>query len=266
MSEPMSKFEIMIRELLSDKGNEFAYITHNPKRETDEQSITLTMSILSYLCAIMKCPPLHVRDITREGAPVAFVFSDSGANGIGQVVVGDMLQGSQYSKLINISEMVRVGTTLGWVSGGTVTRQTGMTGLGVNVSSGNGFIISTIDSMVYGVPWNATGMILTDNANNYIYTAPIYTSTGTYGAVTLAGSQPDLDEVVYLARVFTVSGTIDYIAPSIVDMNQHGDNLEDFNRLALGPIYVSGTTVTEDSIPFELDITPLKCGLDMLMR
>ena len=38
-------------------------------------------------------------------------------------------------------------------------------------------------------------------------------------------------------------------------MNQHGDRVESFQRNALGPVYVTGSTVTEDATPFSLDVT-----------
>jgi hypothetical protein len=183
---------------------------------------------------------------------VAIVFDDNGASPIGQVVLGSILQGTNYSKLANLSKMVRVGSTVGWVEGGDVT-STG--GLGVTITAGDGFIVSSIDSQVYEIPWQSTGITLIDGTSNYIYVEPVFGPTGTYGIVTSSLSQPVLDEVVYLGRAFSTSGSIEYITASMVDMNQHGDRVENFNRNALGPIYVTGSTVTEDATPFSLDVT-----------
>ena len=61
---------------------------------------------------------------------------------------------------------------------------------------------------------------------------------------------------VYLGRATTYGSNIAYMTTSVINMNQYGDNVEDFQRYALGPIYVSGSTVVEDShTGFNLDIT-----------
>ena len=77
--------------------------------------------------------------IINPNSDVAVVFSDNGSNGIGEVIVQSLLQGNNYSKLVNLSEMVRVGTTMGLISGGVLTAGTG---LNLNVGAGNGFIVA----------------------------------------------------------------------------------------------------------------------------
>ena len=102
----------------------------------------------------------HTKVTINPSSTVSVVFSDNGSNEVGEVVVQSILQGSDYSKLVNLSEMVRVGSTLGWVSGGTITRTIG---LNVNVDAGDGFLLGSTDSQVYETPWNATGITLMDN-------------------------------------------------------------------------------------------------------
>ena len=123
------------------------------------------------------------------------------------------------------------------------------------MNSGTGYIVSSIDSQVYELSWATTPLTLTDNTSNYVYANPVFSSTGTYGVITSSTSSPVLDEIVYLGRVFTYSGSINYMASSVIDMNQYGDSVEAFQRQALGSIYVSGSTVSEDATPFNLDIT-----------
>ena len=187
----------------------------------------------------------------NASAPVAVVFADKGPSPVGQVILGNILQGSDFSKLMNLSKMTRAGT-VGWISGGTVTNDGG---LDVTVSYGDGFVISSVDSQIYEIPWSSTGITLVDGTSNYIYVAPVYNPTGAYGVVTSSTAQPVLDQVVYLGRAFAVSGSIEYVTSSIINMNQHGDRVESFQRDALGPIYVLGSTVTEDATPFSLDVT-----------
>jgi hypothetical protein len=141
---------------------------------------------------------------------------------------------------------------VGWINGGTVTNAGG---LSVTVTAGDGFIISSVDSQIYEIPWNGTGITLVDGTSNYIYIVPVFSSTGAYGVLTSSTAQPVLDQVVYLGRAFANSGSIEYITSSIINMNQHGDLVESFERNALGPIYVIGSTVTEDVTPFSLDVT-----------
>ena len=90
---------------------------------------------------------------------------------------------------------------------------------------------------------------------NYIYVNPVFSSTGTYGVVGVSTAQPILNEVVYLGIVFTNSGSIDYITSPIINMNQQGDNTELFLRNVLGPVYVTGSTVSNGTVPFTLDVT-----------
>ena len=54
----------------------------------------------------------------NPSSPVAVVFSDDGNTGVGQVVVKDIYQGNNYSNIVNISKLIRIGTTLGLISGG----------------------------------------------------------------------------------------------------------------------------------------------------
>ena len=181
----------------------------------------------------------------NPSSPVAVVFSDDGNTGVGQVVVKDIYQGNNYSNIVNISKLVRIGTTLGLISGGTLTPSIG---LSINVAGGDGFLINPYDSQVYEMTWNAGSVILLPNTSNYVFITP-------NGILTTSTALPIYDQVIYLGRVVTNASSVEYAALSIVDMNQQGDVVETSRRLAFGSIYLGGSIVTEDSIPFELDIT-----------
>ena len=75
----------------------------------------------------------------NPSAPVSVVFSDKGGTGIGEVIVQSILQGSDFTKLVNLSQLVRVGSTMGIVSGGAITATSG---LGISVASGVGYLVN----------------------------------------------------------------------------------------------------------------------------
>jgi hypothetical protein len=181
----------------------------------------------------------------NPSSPVSVVFSDDGNVGIGQVVVKDIYQGDDFSKIINVSKLLRVGTTVGTVSGGALSYTAG---LSINVASGDGFLVNPLDQQVYEITWGAGSVPLVANNSNYVYVTPS-------GILTSSTAFPIYDQVIYLGRVVTGNSSVEYAAPSIINMNQQGDAVETSLRLAFGPIYVGGSTVTEDAIQFELDIT-----------
>ena len=186
----------------------------------------------------------YTKVIVNTSATVSMSYSDHGT--AGQIVLQDLLQGSRQDRLINLSKLVRDSSTLGLVSGGAVTRTSG---LGISIAGGDGFLIDPSFSFVKEITWSTTTLTLNASQDNYIY-------VDSSGTVNNSPSVPNFLNVVYLARCHTLSTSIDYIAPSVVNINQHGNVIENFERYALGPIYVSGSIVSENVVnPFQLDIT-----------
>ena len=62
--------------------------------------------------------------------------------------------------------------------------------------------------------------------------------------------------MIHLGRVVTGNSTFLYIAEAPININQYGDSVEIMQRNAIGSIYVTGSGVSEDVTPFELDVTP----------
>ena len=137
---------------------------------------------------------------------------------------------------------------MGIVSGGNIAGITGSP-LQVTVDSGTGYLINPNDNQVYEVNWTPSTLNISPDASTYIYVNP-------NGIVSTGPTEPILDQVIYLGRAVAYGSDIAYITESVIDMNQYGNNVEDFQRHALGSIYVSGSTVVEDShTGFNLDIT-----------
>jgi hypothetical protein len=138
------------------------------------------------------------------------------------------------------------GSPMGVMEGGVIT--TG-SGFNITVASGFGYVQDALDVTVYKrIDWVNGNLTLTANSNNYIY----LTSAE---VLTAAGSLPNNETNIILGRVVTNNTTIELIDQTPYNGEHMSNKLSTFNREALGPVYAAGSTVTEDSTPFKLDVT-----------
>jgi hypothetical protein len=216
------------------------YITVNARLE----NITYDIEVLNPNTTGNVGGILNISKVSVDSSCVLGMnYSDHGTAGL--VVLQDIYQGDIHDRLINISKLIRAGSTVGWVSGGEITRTTG---LGISVALGNGFLIDQTDGLLKEVNWVETPLTLTASSSDYIF-------VNSSGVVTHSTSLPSFRNIVFLGRAFTLASSIDYIAKSVININQHGNAVEDYQRTAIGPVYVSGSTVIENtSNAFQLDI------------
>jgi len=161
-------------------------------------------------------------------------------------VIGEFRQADRFDRSMNLSKLVRSASTLGLNDGGAISINAG---LSVDVAAGSGFLSDMTDDFIKEVSWSANTLSLPSNSTSYIY-------IDTNSTIQTSSSQPVLENVVLLGRVVTQGASVDFIDRSVVKMTHHGNSIEDSWRRSLGPVYASGSAVSENgSNDKKLDIT-----------
>lgn len=138
------------------------------------------------------------------------------------------------------------GMTMGVLEGGTITEISGFT---INTQTGYGYLESpTTPGIVKRIDWSDTQLVLPSGATSYIF-------INENGILSYAGGGINSEDVILLGRVVTDSNGIEFIDNSPLSAEHTSNKISNFARTALGPIYATGSIVTEDVIPFELDVT-----------
>lgn len=188
----------------------------------------------------------HTKIVINPASSFSVVISCNRlpTDGTGSVVVGSVLQGDRYDRLLDLSYLARNSVTLGRTTGGVISATGAQQ---VTVSAGYGFLYNSSGQYVDQVEWATTVLNLAPDSVNYIY-------VNDSGVVTTANSTPSLTETILLGRVVTDDVDIDFIDRSNMDMVHAGNKIEIFQREALGPIYSIGSIVTESGTR-NLDVT-----------
>ena len=146
----------------------------------------------------------------------------------------------------DMSTLIFQGGTMGLISGGTITVSSGLI---VNVSSGFGYLQNSGDSTIYQrVDWGLTPITLTSNSNLYLY----FNETG--GLFT-SGTRPTTVNNIVIGRVVTNSTGVEFIDSSPMNADHTSNRYGNLFRNALGPIYASGSIVTQNTTPFKLNVS-----------
>jgi hypothetical protein len=117
------------------------------------------------------------------------------------------------------------------------------------VSSGFGYLKKTIGDGIYmRIDWPITQITLLPNTEKYLY-------FNENEILSSSGSAPDNINNIILGRVVTDSSTVRFIDSSPYIASHTSNLFSDFNRSALGPIYSTGSIVTENVTPYHLNIS-----------
>lgn len=181
---------------------------------------------------------------TNSDFSVVISCNTTPSDGVGSATVGSILQGDRYDRLLNLSKLIREGTTLGAVSGGVISIDSGFN---IEVDGGNGFLLDPTDEFVKEVTWSTTILTIPSNSIRYIY-------VDTNGVVQQAASLPSFETVIPLGRVSTNGTGIRFIEDTELDMQHIGNKIEAIFRQALGPVFISGAIVTQSGTR-KLDVT-----------
>lgn len=146
----------------------------------------------------------------------------------------------------DISTLLLQQSTSGILDGGAVSVNAGLT---IDVASGFGYIKKTASESILKITWPTQSVLLAADTVNYLYLNENSTTVNT------SPSRPDLITNIFIGRVVTNATSIEFIDAVGLDAKHIGNKLSQFNRDALGPIYVSGSILSENVTPLHLDIT-----------
>lgn len=177
-----------------------------------------------------------------DGVKATVFYNDIVEQGI--VNVGPIYLGETHSKLVNVTDIITKTPPLGLLTGGHLSIGTG---LNVGVASGTGYV--NVNGKITKVVWANSTLPVVANTNNFVYV------TGE-GVVESAPSLPDSLTSIILGQYLSNGTGVLYTGDAATNINNFGNSVDKFNRLALGPIFVSGCVVTESIfIPRALDVS-----------
>jgi len=138
---------------------------------------------------------------------------------------------------------VRETSPTGGVSGGEVTRATG---LNVDVAAGSGFVNDNID--VFRVTWSAVAnLTLVASNTNFIF-------VDKNNLVQTSISPPDIENNIVLADAITDGTTVVLLANHQVLLQELPAGLDDYAREVVGNVVVSGLTTTQAVAIFRVKV------------
>lgn len=180
-----------------------------------------------------------------SGATVTASYSDNTVGEVGQVVFGELFTDiAAANSKFPVSKWVTSLASAGLATGGVVTRSTG---LGLSIAAGTGFV--TTGGVVRYVSWNATTANFAANVSNqYVW----IDSSG----VVQVGAEPDVSQTILLAEGTTDATSVIALITAKIPIGGIWGNFSDYTEQVVGPINVTGGTVTEASPPsLNLNVT-----------
>jgi len=171
---------------------------------------------------------------------------DSVATDDGSVLVGPLFLGATQNDITDVTDLIQQASPTGVLSGGVLSRT--LNPLEVEISAGYGYLLDSVTLREKRVTWTTTLITVADNTQNYIY-------IDNGGTITFAGSIPNVIETILLGRARTAGGAIAFLSRIPLVANASATLLDEFLRKAIGSIFGTGSIVTENVTPLELDVT-----------
>lgn len=138
------------------------------------------------------------------------------------------------------------GSSMGVLEGGTITTSSGFT---VTTAAGYGYLHDPVDTTVFKrFDWVDSNITLTANSTNYLF-------INSSGVLSAASSTPNFAQNIILGRVVTNNTGVEFIEQSSWNAEHTANRLSKFTRQALGPVYADGSIVSENAVPFKLNVT-----------
>jgi hypothetical protein len=137
------------------------------------------------------------------------------------------------------------GSNMGLMNGGPITIVSGLT---VSTGAGFGYLAKSLTpNVIMRIDWSESQITLGPNENKYIY-------FNENSILSASGTKPSSVSNIILGRVITNSTDVSFIDLSPVHSDHTSNRFGSLFREAMGPIYATGSIVTEGS-PFTLDVT-----------
>lgn len=182
-----------------------------------------------------------------SASPLAATFANTNGDS-GTVYVGPLIMGPTFDTITEYTNLFNESLATGLLSGGDISQ--GVNPLDLNVLAGYGYVSQTVGPVeaMKKVTWITQDITLPDDTNSYIY-------VNNAGTILTSISEPSDVTNINLGRVRTLSGVITYISETPRRIDHISSSIDDYLRVAIGAIYVSGSTVTENVTPLHLDVT-----------
>jgi pectin methylesterase-like acyl-CoA thioesterase len=156
----------------------------------------------------------------------------------------------QYTPTLrtDVSTLISQASTMGVIRGGLISNEIGLT-----ISIAEGFGYSHIDTLsdtgeLHKISWNQTYLQLPPNETNYIYWT-------TSGILSYSATPPITKENILMGRVRTNNDGVEFIERSPLNAEHWPNKTSELFRRGFGSIYSSGSIVTENVTPFQLDVS-----------
>jgi hypothetical protein len=179
-------------------------------------------------------------------APITVTLTTDNADG-GLFASGPLRIGRKFNYATNVLDLLEGGPAMGVMNGGELSDGGGFV---VNVEAGFGYVQvqEFPDHRIIRHEWADSTITLGANQDVYVY----FNSSG---VLTSAASITNSSQVILLGRVVTNSSGIELIEATPFNSHHPANRIDQMFRDALGPIYDSGSIVTENATPFKLNVT-----------
>jgi hypothetical protein len=146
----------------------------------------------------------------------------------------------------DFTTLIFEGGSMGLISGGTLTIVSGTT---VQADGGFGYLEKSDDSgIVRRIDWTNNLITLSANTDEYIF-------INENSVLTSSGGRPDTQFNILLGRVVTNSTDVEFIDLSPFNAEHTSNRFGDLFSEALGPIFATGSIVTEGTTPYTIDVS-----------
>lgn len=171
--------------------------------------------------------------VTPDNFRLSILDPNPGA-AYGSVVLGDIGTGHSFNKLYNFTLLGEKSATLGLSDGGMLSKGAG---LSLNVAAGQGFYEDASEN-IQELTWSSTSISIPASSARYVY-------FNNSGNLSLSASIPNLEESILLGRATSNATDVEYVEQTPM-LAYHASNFNaTFLREALGPIFKSGSIVSE---------------------
>lgn len=159
------------------------------------------------------------------------------------IQTGDFFLGPTGDTITNVSALIIDTPPTGLLEGGVMTSS----GLTVNVTEGSGYIRK--NDLMTKLNWGPLSIAIPASTQPYLY-------IDNNGVLQQAASIPSYITNIVLGRAAANATEVYSIGKGSVDIKNYGNKVEDYLRDTIGPIFVSGSIVSENgTTPRAFDVS-----------
>ncbi len=173
---------------------------------------------------------------------ISIMYLDPSVQGVN--IVGRFNLGATQALLTDVTDLILETPPMGLLSGGALSPAGG---LNVTVAAGVGYLDK--DGATTRVTWASGSVTVPANTATYIW-------INKNGVITQGSTEPDGATNILLGRVGSGASSLTALGMLSTYIANHGNAVENFLRSTVGPVYESGSIVSENATtPRTLDVT-----------